>query len=495
MVLAIATAGLVYELGMAAVASYVLGDSVRQFSIVIGAYLSALGFGAYLSRYVERDLAATFVNVELSAALVGGLSSPGLFVVFSLGASFQVLLIVVVVAVGTLVGIELPLLMRILESRLSFKDLVAHALTYDYAGALLGSLGFSLYLVPRFGLVQTSVVCGLLNAAVALAATWLLFGNDTQDRRRLRIARWSACGVVLTLFVTFLLAPKWVSLAESRSYGHVQHAEDTAYQRIMLTQREGALELYLNGHLQFSSRDECRYHEALVHPALALVPHARKILVGGGGDGLALREILKWPSIERVLLVDLDPAMTDLARSQPLLANLNRHSLDDPRVTVENDDAFRWIEHDTDTYDAIILDFPDPTTYGVGKLFTTTFYARLRPRLSPNGILMVQATSPFLSPGSYWSIERTIAAVGYHTQPIRVFLPSFGDWGFVLAKSSPPQLIAEIPQEVTLNCLDKAALSRLTEFPHDSFPGQVVVNRLANQTLVHTYLDEAKRLD
>lgn len=495
MVLAIATAGLVYELGMGAVASYVLGDSVRQFSLVIGAYLSALGLGAYLSRFVEENLATTFVAVELSAALVGGMSSPALFLAFSLGATFQLLLLVVVVAVGTLVGLELPLLMRILQNRLSFKDLIARALTFDYAGALVGSLAFSLYLVPKLGLVQTSLVCGLINAAVALGATWILFDRHAANRRRLRTLRWSAMSVVLMLLVAMAFAPQWVTWSESRTYGRVLHAEDTAYQRLLLTRREGDLELYLNGHLQFSSRDECRYHEALVHPALASTPRARRILVGGGGDGLALREILKWPEVEHVDLVDLDPRVTRLALSQPDLKSLNEASLSDRRVTIHNQDAFQWVQRERPPYDAILLDFPDPTSLGVGKLFTTTFFARVRKILGPDATLMVQATSPLLSPNSFWTIERTMAAVGLRTRPMRVFVPSFGDWGFVLAKSTEFKPPLPIPPGVSLRCLDGHALLRLSEFPTDTAPQTVAVNRLDNQILVQLYLQESQRLD
>lgn len=495
MVLAIATAGLVYELGMAAVASYVLGDSVRQFSLVIGAYLSALGLGAYLSRFVDDDLATTFVSVELSAALVGGMSSPALFIAFSLGASFQLLLLVIVVAVGTLVGIELPLLMRILQTRLPFKDLVARALTFDYAGALIGSLGFSFYLVPQIGLVQTSLMCGLINAIVALGATWALFNNAETDRRRLANLRWSAAGVIATLLIAVAFAPSWVRWSESRSYGQVLQAEDSPYQRLLLTRRDGHLELYLNGHLQFSARDECRYHEALVHPALALTSNPRRILVGGGGDGLALREVLKWPQVERVDLVDLDPRVTQLALHQPDLVALNRASLSDRRVAIHNRDAFQWVEQTRQLYDAIILDFPDPTSLGVGKLFTTTFYARARQRLAMGGTIVVQATSPLLSPNSFWSIARTIAEVGLRTQPIRVFVPSFGDWGFVLARSADFPEALPVPTEVTLHCLDKASLGSLLEFPLDTRASKSAVNRLDNQILVQTYLEETQRLD
>lgn len=495
MVLAIATAGLVYELGMAAVASYVLGDSVRQFSIVIGAYLSALGLGAYLSRFVDDDLARTFVNVELSAALVGGMSSPALFIAFSLGSSFQLLLLLVVIAVGTLVGIELPLLMRILQTRLTFKDLVARALTYDYAGALVGSLGFSLYLVPKLGLVQTSLVCGLVNAVVALAATWVLFDKAEAQRRKLMSLRWSAAGVIAMLLMAVAFAPSWVTWSESRNYGQVLHAEDSPYQRLLLTKRDGHVELYLNGHLQFSASDECRYHEALIHPALALTPYPRRVLVGGGGDGLAVREILKWPQVERIDLVDLDPQVTQLASHHPALVALNHGSLADKRLAIHNQDAFQWVERHPELYDAIVLDFPDPTSLGVGKLFTTAFYRRIRQRLAPGGTIVVQATSPLLSPNSFWSIARTIAEVGLRTHPIRVFVPSFGDWGFVLARSDAFPEPLPLPAHVTLRCLDQTALASLSEFPFDTAAAQSAVNRLDNQSLVQIYLEETQRLD
>jgi spermidine synthase len=495
MVAAIATAGLIYELGMAAVASYVLGDSVRQFSVVIGAYLSALGLGAYLSRFIEHRLATTFIHVELAASLVGGLSSPALFLAFSWGASFQLLLLAIVVVAGTLVGLELPLLMRILESRLSFKDLVAHALTYDYAGALLGSLAFSLWLVPKFGLVQASVLCGLLNAGVAAIATWLLGDLDTEEPH-LQKQLWILCaGTLSVLVLAMLYAPRLVAASEAHSIGQVEFAKETPYQRILLVSHQQDVQLYLNGHLQFSSSDECRYHEALVHPALTMTVQARRVLIGGGGDGLALREVLKWPTVSSVTLVDLDPTMTTLALTEPRLVALNRHSLSDPRVTIRNEDAFRWIEQDAATYDAVILDFPDPTTLAVGKLFSPNFYARVRERLTSAGTVVVQATSPFLSPRTFWSIEQTLRAVGFHTLALRVFVPSFGDWGFVIARLEPNFPWPSLPQSVQLNCLDSKALTRLQAFPEDTISNQAAVNHLYDQSLVHAYISETSRLN
>ncbi|MEB2325086.1 MAG: polyamine aminopropyltransferase, partial [Sorangiineae bacterium] len=336
MVLVIATAGLVYELCIAAVASYVLGDSVTQFSTVIGVYLSALGLGAWLSRFVDRNLERVFVDVELGTAVVGALSAPGLFLAFGFTGAFRLVLYSVVVLVGVLVGLELPLLMRILRRELEFKELVARALTFDYAGALIGSLAFSLILVPRLGLIQTSIVSGLVNALVGLASTWLLRAPGAppgaMDAPRAR-----AVVVTLALFVLLAVSGRVTALTEAQLYpGRIFHAEQSAYQRIVLSERGAGFELFLNGNLQFSSLDEHRYHEALVHPAMGAAARRARVLIGGGGDGLAAREALRWPEVEALTLVDLDPAMTRLATSDQRLRRQNQGSLTDPRVRVHH---------------------------------------------------------------------------------------------------------------------------------------------------------------
>ncbi len=173
-VLVVATCGLVYELLAGTLASYVLGDSVTQFSLIIGLYLSAMGVGAWLSGKIERNLAMRFLDVELGVAIIGGLSAPILLLSFARLSWFPVVLYGLVFVIGTLVGLELPILMRICQDRLSFKDLVSRILTFDYLGALVGSLLFPLVFVPKLGLLKTSVFFGLCNAAVALWGTWLL---------------------------------------------------------------------------------------------------------------------------------------------------------------------------------------------------------------------------------------------------------------------------------------------------------------------------------
>ncbi|MFZ1615414.1 MAG: polyamine aminopropyltransferase, partial [Holophaga sp.] len=378
----IAACGLVYELVAGTLASYLLGDSVLQFSTVIGVYLSAMGLGSYLSKFIHRGLAQRFVDLELAVALVGGFSAPILFQAFAHTHAFRPTLYGIVLAVGTLVGLEIPILMRILKDQVRFKDLVAQVLTLDYIGALAASLLFPLLLMPKLGLVRTSLLFGMLNAAVGLWSTFLL----KSQLGTLRLIR-MRCAVVLTLLAIGLAgAHKFTLAVEEEIFSdEIVYAKDTPYQRIVLTRGRGSFQLFLNGNLQFSSADEYRYHEALVHPAFAVKPDAKRILVCGGGDGLAVREILKHPGVERVVLVDLDPAMTDMASHMPLLRELNGKSLLDPRVKVINADAMVWVAEDRTEapFDIALVDFPDPNAYALGKLYTTRFYKLLRRRLGP----------------------------------------------------------------------------------------------------------------
>jgi len=491
MVLVTATSGLVYELCMAAVASYLLGDSVTQFSLVIGVYLSAMGLGAYLSRQIDRQLTRAFVDVELGAALLGGLSAPALFLAHAESSAFEFVLYCNVIGVGALVGLELPLLLRILEQRLAFKELVARALSFDYAGALLGSVAFSLFLVPRLGLVQTSLACGLLNAAVALLATYTL--DDSAARRELRPARVRALLTIAILALAISQGHRLSELSDAAVYpGRVIYAEQSRYQRIVLTETGDSIALHLNGHLQFSSSDEARYHEALVHPALTLARSHAHIFVGGGGDGLATREILKWPDVRSVTLVDLDERVTHLAQTLPTLRALNRDALSNPLVRVINEDAQRFLERSKDRFDVLIFDFPDPSNYSVGKLYSREFYRTARARLSPGGIIVVQATSPLFARTAFWCVEHTLSSLQLTTLPYHAFVPAFGEWGFVLAAEQPLTPPTHLPV-APLRYLDDRLLPGLFQMSPDMSEVPSEPNSLNNQALVSYYVRDWSR--
>lgn len=484
--LLIATCGLVYELVAGALASYLLGDSVFQFSTIIGAYLTAMGIGSWLSRYLERDLVARFVEVEIAVALLGGFEAPLLFAGFTYTPGFRAALYVIVTLVGIGVGLELPLLIRILESRTSLKELVARVLALDYAGALAASLLFPLFFLPTVGLLRTSLVLGLVNACVALWTTFL-FEAPPHVLARLRILAGGAV-VALSLGLGF------AGVAEKRMEADlfadpVVMSIQTSYQRLVLTHRDNDTRLFIDGALQFSSVDEYRYHESLVHPPMTAVANPARVLVMGGGDGLAVREILRHPEVTSVVLVDLDPEMTRLFTDRPELAALNGRSLSDPRVTVVNADAFQWVRNYTGPgFDVVISDFPDPNNFGLGKLYSLTFYRLLGRIVAPGGAVSVQATSPLFSPHAYGCIIETMREAGYAVRPYHAYVPAFGEWGFALATLGPIATFRPLPEG--LRFLNAETLATLFHFPQDLAPAADVVNRLDNQLLVRLYAED-----
>ena len=489
-VFVVAACGLVYELAAGALASWLLGDSVLQFSTVIGAYLFAMGIGSYLSRHFERQLVAHFLRIELLVGLVGGLMPAALFALQSVApASFRFALYALVVAVGILVGLEIPLVMRILKrhfaERYALKDLVSQVLTFDYLGALAVSIAFPLLLVPQLGLIRTGLLFGLLNAAVALWALWLFRGE-----LRHAAAHALACALtVAVLLAAFAGADRVTSWAEDRLYGdNVLFAETSPYQRVVVTAGKAGVRLFLNGNLQFHSRDEYRYHEALVHPAMAAHGAPKQVLVLGGGDGMAVREVLKYPGVERVTLVELDAHMTALFARQPLLRALNADALLSPKLRIVNADAFGWLERNADAFDVIVVDFPDPTNFSIGKLYTTSFYQLLDGHLNAGGYAVVQTTSPLIARKSFWTVAATLEAVGLAVTPYHAHVPSFGEWGFLLASRRPYRLPTTLPPG--LRFVSPASLPALFDFPPDMARVPAEPNRLSNQGLVQTYDEE-----
>lgn len=473
--------GLGYQLIAGSVSSYLLGDSVTQFSLTIGLYLFALGIGSYLTKYLDGKLADRFIAIELAVAVAGGASALLLYFAYASPIWFHPVLYTVILVTGTLVGVEIPLLMRILEKDLDFKDLLAKVLAFDYVGALLVAIAFPLAMVPRLGLVRSALALGLLNAAVALWSVSLF-----ESRIKHPIKRRLECGVVLIgLLVLFVSATRLSRIAEHELYANeIVYTETTPYQRVVLTRSAEDFQLFLSGSLQFHSSDEYRYHEALVHPAMASASHPRRVLVLGGGDGLAVREILRHEEVERVTVVDLDPAVTELAKREPVVT-LNEGSLSDERVTVVNDDAMAWITGDVGLWDVVIVDFPDPHSFSIGKLYSQTFYERLLTKVAPDGAVAVQSTNPRMAPNSYWCIVRTMEAAGWYVQPYHAAVPSFGVWGYCLGARRQAGVPAEVPEGCRY--LTPEYMPNLFTLPRDMEPREVEVNRLGTQSLVRYY--------
>ena len=479
----VASCGLAYELISAALASYLLGDSIFQYSLIIGLYLFAMGIGAHLTRYIaDKDVLHRFIEIELLVGLIGGISALFLFTAFGIAAApFRTLLYALVAIIGTVVGMEIPLVMRVLnEQRLAFKDTVARVLTFDYMGALAVSLLFPLFLAPKLGMARSALLFGLLNAAVALLTARVF----RLHLPRYRSLKWRSYAVLLLLLMAFIFANRWVFQAEQRYFGDpVVFESHSPYQRLVVTQWKDDTRLYINGNLQFSSRDEARYHEALVIPAMQAAAQHSRVLILGGGDGLAAREVLKYPQIQQVTLVDLDPDMTRTFQTSAKLVALNQNALNHPKLRIINDDAAQWLQHTAAQFDVIIIDLPDPSNFALGKLYSVPMYRLVARHLAAGGKMVVQSTSPYFAPHAYWSVVATLEAAGLKTAPYHVYVPSFGEWGYVLAGAERDfRLPTRV--DVPTRFLNAAEMAQMFRFPADMARRQVEANYLNNQRLV-----------
>jgi len=400
-------------------------------------------------------------------------------------ALLRTLLYALVAVLGVLVGMEIPFVMRILnERKAEFSSLVANVLTFDYLGALAVSLLFPLVLAPRLGLMKTGFLFGLMNVGVALLTTHM-FAQEPGFRARGRWIR--GIGAMIFLAAGFQASETLTGWVEKGIYGdEVIYAKSTPYQRIVVTRWKDDLRLWLNGNLQFSSRDEHRYHESLVHPGLASLPWAKRVLILGGGDGMAAREVLKYPGVESVTLVDLDEGMTSLFSTSPDLLRLNLGSLVDPRVRVINADAGKWLEQTSELFDFAIADFPDPSNYSLGKLYTVSFYKLLKQHLAESGLAVIQSTSPYNAPRAFWSVDASLKEAGWQTWPYHALVPSFGEWGYILAGKGY-RMPEKIP--VATRFITPEVVQGLFRFPPDMPRVAVEPNRLNTQPLVR-YFEE-----
>jgi len=355
----------------------------------------------------------------------------------------------------------------------------------DYLGALIGGLAWPFLVLPQLGMIRGAAVTGMINlAAAAIVAVFLL--RTIISRRQLVSALAVLTAAALTLTALIVAADGIQATTRQRLYADpiIAHRQ-SAYQEIVVTRRGTDTRLYLDGGLQFSTRDEYRYTESLVYPALR--DGARSVLILGGGDGLAARELLRMPGVQTIVQVELDPAVIELARGA--LREANRGALDDPRVDIVVDDAMTWLRTPdalpAGGFDAVIIDLPDPDNPVLGRLYSREFYALVTRVLSVDGLVVVQAGSPYSTPNAFWRTVSTLDSAGFAVTPYHVHVPTFGDWGFALARrgSSPPTpTIAE--DAPPLRFLTQQVLDAATVFPPDNAPQHLAPSTLDNPRIV-----------
>ncbi len=486
-VAACAACGIVYELALLTLSTSLNGGGIVATSLIVAGYIAALGAGALIVKPLLAWPAVTFVAVEALLAIVGGLSAAALYVMFSFVGGSLLMLAVGTALIGGLVGAEVPLLMTLLQrgrtsGAADAGRTVANLTAADYLGALLGGLAWPFLLLPHLGMIRGAAATGIVNLlAAAVVAIFLL--RQVVSARQL-LAALCALAAALALLATLLARAQDIETSSrQRLYADPIIAyRQSAYQEIVVTRRGNDMRLYLDGGLQFSTRDEYRYTESLVYPVLGA--GARSVLILGGGDGLAARELLRTPGVEKIVQVELDPAVIELARGT--MRSANAGSLDNPRVQIVTGDAMTWLRAArSPSFDAVIVDLPDPDTPVLGRLYSTEFYTLVSRALTPDGLLVVQSGSPYSTPTAFWRTVSTVKSAGYAVTPYHVYVPTFGDWGFTLARRGDTAPRPALPPNAPpLRFLDQAVLDGATVFSPDVQPRTLEPSTLEHPRVV-----------
>ena len=444
-VFATGCAGIVAEFVLATLATYLAGNAVFQWTMVMSLMLFSMGVGSRISKAFQKHLLKTYILVEFCLSVLCASSAIIAYSLFSYVSNIHIVIYLLALVIGGLIGFEIPLVTRLNEDYEELRTNIASVMEKDYYGSLLGGLFFAFFALPYLGLTYTPIVLGAINF---LVASILLFSFlELVEKKKLVVAAFGVC--CLALICLGIFAKPLILFGEQRQYrDKIIYTQQTPYQKIVMTRWRDYHWLYINNQEQFSTFDEEKYHEPLVHPAMQLTAHRSRVLILGGGDGLALREVLKYGEVKSVTLVDIDPEMTRLAKQHPVLTSINQGAMNDNRVKVVNRDARAFLHNNTEFYGVIIIDLPDPDDVDLMHLYSLGFYALANRHLTPGGIMVTQATSPYFSPKAFWCIIKTIQSAGFTTLPYHNHVPTMGEWGWVLGMKASEADGAQLKRRV-----------------------------------------------
>ena len=487
--------GIVAEYILSTLATYFLGDSIFQWTMILSIMLFAMGLGSRISASFQHNILEKFLWAEFALSLLTSTAALSCYVVMGYTNYVAVFIYGFAIAIGLLIGMEIPLVTRINEDNEELRTNIAGVMENDYYGSLIGGLFFVFVGLPYLGLTHTPFILGGINFLVAIFLFWKLRKYVNPVPRKIFTA------LIPALFFTLLFlaygANEIILHGEQKRYGDkVVFSEQTRFQKITITQYKEHYWLYLNGSKQLCTFDEWLYHEPLVHPAMHLSKQPKNVLILGAGDGCAIREVLKYDQVNQITLVDIDPEMTKIGMSHPIFTKMNDSSYYDEKVKVVNNDAFQFLENSDDFYDVMILDFPDPKSIDINRVYTKEFYHLCSRRLRNNGILVTQAVSPYYTTKAFRSIEKTISDAGFNTLPIHNHVYSFGEWGWVIGSKTltgneiKEELKATSFEDVQTQWITPEAIQLMVSFGKDlRNSDSVEVNTIHNPVLYRYYLD------
>lgn len=491
--------GIVAEYILSTLATYFLGDSILQWTLVVSFMLFAMGLGSHLSQYFKGRLLETFIIIEFTLSILVSFSAIFVYTVHAYTEYNGIFIYGLAILVGMMIGLEIPIVTRLNQEYQSLRVNIASVMEQDYFGSLLGGLFFAFVALPYVGMTYTPFILGAVNFTVAILLYFRL-KNLVQTQWQFRL-NFMMGFVFLAITVGSIYAKPIIIHGEQKKYkDKIIYEYQSRYQKLVITQWKNHYWLFINGNQQLSTLDEEMYHEPLVHPVMSLVPKPQKVLVLGGGDGAAVREILKYPEVQDITLVDLDPAMTKLAKTHPVLLQLNDSSFYSPKLKIKNMDAFIYMDQTEKFFDVIIIDLPDPRTVELGKLFSKEFYQLCKRHLRPNGLIIAQSGSPYYSTRAFECIDKTMAAAGFGTTKIHNQILTLGEWGWVIgARDQSSKKLKEDLRKLNFKHIDtkwinKESMLLMTSFGKEKYfktkipDSTVQVNTIHNPVLYRYYL-------
>lgn len=489
--------GIVAEYCFATLSTYFVGDSVKQWSIIISLMLFSMGIGSRITKTFNGNVFKLFIITEFTLSIVVSFSAVFTYYLASQVEYIGVFIYALSIITGTLIGMELPLAMRLNDEFQSLKFNVANVLEKDYYGSLIGGLFFVFIGLPYLGLTYTPFILGFINLFVALLL--LIFFKDSIQKQQQKIFFSVAVFLIIILISGSFFSDKIIMYGEQIKYkDKIVFKEQSIYQKIVVTKWKNDYWLYLNDNLQFSTFDEPLYHEVLVHPIMQVLQQPQKILILGGGDGCAARELLKYKTTEKITLVDLDKKLTDLFINEPVLASINKNALIDNKLNIVNKDGFTFLEETNDFYDLIIIDLPDPRNVELSRLYSKEFYELCNIKLTPNGGIITQAGSPYYTPYAYQCIKKTMDSANFTTLALHNQILTMGEWGWIAGikrKISKEEINKSLLKfnnaKIATKWLNKESMHLITSFGKNFYEKNTIdsikVNQISNPVLYHYY--------